>query len=87
MLRATNHPPAVNRGLAKRSLFAQHRGSGFAGPLVLPPGEGMGGPHEVGKPGGAPYFLSMLKRPAPKAAMASRPPAIAMFLKNISWFT
>lgn len=33
--------------------------------------------------GGKLYFLSMLKRPAPNAAIASRPPATAMFLKNI----
>ena len=31
------------------------------------------------------YFLSTLNRPAPKPAIASSPPAIATFLKNINW--
>ena len=69
-----------------RSLFVEHRGSGLAGPLVLPPARGLAATRS-GQAWGELYRLSMLKRPAPKAAMASSPPAIAMFLKNISWFT
>src|SRR5687768_4249399 len=37
--------------LLLRSLFQEHRGTGFAGPLVLPP-VGGGRLHEVSQPGG-----------------------------------
>jgi len=40
--RATNSHRTINRGS-----FAEHRGTGFAGPPVLPPARGLAKRHEV----------------------------------------
>ena len=37
----------------RRSLFVGHRGTGFAGPLVSPPGRGLAKRHEVREDWGA----------------------------------
>ncbi|SDC94718.1 hypothetical protein SAMN05444679_106195 [Variovorax sp. CF079] len=49
---------------AKPGLFGQHRGTGFAGPLVLPPARGLADHTKWGSLGGERYFAKALRDPS-----------------------
>ena len=57
----------------------EHRGTGFAGPLVLPPGRGLRSDTQCASVGGEPYFIRRTRRSSSvmkSLALRTGPPAI-----------